>query len=258
MRKASALPIAVLALTALLTIPARGSSDDRVEPKGVIAAVAGARVSAGPEGSKLTRSPWGPELYRATVDSVVLVYVKDKGIGSGVVVSPSCQILTNWHVVEDERLAAIVFRPPAGKTLGTLTKDDVHVARVLRTSQPQDLAILQLDGCPAGVRYLALEDPERVEVGQDVFAIGHPEMLYWTYTEGVISQIRPRSRWEARGREYLATLIQTQTPISFGSSGGPLINRSGKIVGIVSNALADRVGFNFAISVHDLTAFLRR
>jgi len=255
--RTSVLLILVLVLTPLLTTRALGGPDDGVQPQAVLAAVAGARVSAGPEASPLTRAPWGPELYRATVDAVVLVHVKDKGLGSGVVVSPTCQVVTNWHVVEDARYVAIIFRPPASKTLAMLTKDDVWLGRVLRTSQPQYLALLQLERCPPNVRYLALEDPDRVEVGQDVFAIGHPEGLFWTYTEGVISQIR-RLRWESLGREYLATVIQTQTPVSFGSSGGPLINRFGKVVGIVSNALADRAGFNFAISVHDLLVFLGR
>jgi S1-C subfamily serine protease len=248
--------IMVVALTLPLTTSS-GGSDDGPETHTVLAALASARVSAGPEASPLTRAPWGPELYRATVDAVVLVYVKDRGFGSGVVVSANCDVVTNWHVVQDARYVAIVFRPPASRPLDMLTAGDVGLARVLRTSPLQDLALIQLVSCPANVRYLQLEDPDQVHVGQDVFAIGHPEGLLWTYTEGVISQIR-RLRWGAEGREYLGTVIQTQTPVSFGSSGGPLINRFGKVVGLLSNTLKDRPGFSFAISVHDLTAFLGR
>jgi S1-C subfamily serine protease len=219
-------------------------------------ALSGARVAVSPETSRLTRSPWGPELFRATVDAVVLVYVKDRGVGSGVIVSQNCEAVTNWHVVKEIRRVVVIFRPRPPKTFETLTQEDIFAATVLKTRPSLDLALLRLDRCPAGGSYLRLEDPERIEVGQDVFAIGHPEKLFWTYTEGVISQIRPRSRWKSDGQEFVATLIQTQTPVSYGSSGGPLINRSGNLVGVISNTLVERAGFNFAISAHELKPFL--
>lgn len=250
-------PILTTLMLVLLLGLAEGQTSD-VDPEAVARRLAAARISRGPDAAGVTRSPWGPEMYRATVDSVVLVAVKDKGFGSGVVISPNCHILTNWHVVEDARRVAVVFRPLPPRSLDILTKDDVRLARVLKTDQPTDLALLQLDPCPPGGRHLPLEEPDRIEVGQDVFAIGHPEQLYWTYTEGVISQIRPRNRWQAEGIQYVATVLQTQTPISVGSSGGPLINRSGRIVGIISNTLVDRAGFNFAVAVHDVRPFLTR
>jgi S1-C subfamily serine protease len=236
---------------------AQGQTSD-VDLEALKRRLTGAQISKGPDAAGVTRSPWGPEMYRATVDSVVLVAVKDKGFGSGVVISPNCHLLTNWHVVGAARQVAVIFRPLPPRSLDTVTKDDLRRARVLKIDQPTDLALLQIDPCPSGVRHLPLEEPDRIEVGQDVFAIGHPEQLYWTYTEGVISQIRPRNRWQAESVQFVATVLQTQTPISFGSSGGPLINRSGRIVGIISNTLVDRAGFNFAIAVHDVRPFLTR
>ncbi len=260
-----ALLAVAFSLTALsLSGSVAADSQPWVPIESIKAALSGVRVSAGPDASKLTRSPWGPELYRNTVDSVVLVLLPEKrgnswlvaGTGSGVIVSANCQLVTNWHVVKEVSYALVVFRPAPPQTLENLREDNISLARVLKTDQPRDLALLQLERCPSSAKFLPVEDPQHIQVGQDVFAIGHPKELYWTYTEGVISQIRPRYRWAIEGREYVATVIQTQTPISYGSSGGPLINQSGRLVGVISNLLVGPAGFNFAISAHELRTFL--
>jgi S1-C subfamily serine protease len=229
------------------------------------AALAGIHISQGPEASELTRSPWGPNLYKSTVDAVPLIYLPgetaDTAVsGSGVVVTSAGHILTNWHVVRDKPYAAVVFRPKPPRTMETLTEADVWVAKNLGTDSKKDIALLQLVGPLKGpkavdlsfLKFIPLEDPMQVEVGQDVFAIGHPQGLYWSYTEGVISQIRPRYKWTAGEDLFQATIVQTQTAISYGSSGGPLINREGKLVGLISSMITGQAGFNFAIAVHEL------
>lgn len=178
-------------------------------------------------------------------------------------ISHDGKILTNWHVTSPDEYAVVIFRPGKNKSYDDLTESDYWTAKVVHDSQEKDLALLQLveNGSglaapPSGLDFITLEEPDKLEVGQDVFAIGHPVGLHWTYTEGVISQIRPRYSWTMGGTHFLATVIQTQTFISYGSSGGPLINRNGKLVGIISNSLVGRAGFNFAIAVHELKAFL--
>ena len=227
-------------------------------------------ISQGPDASKLTRSPWGPSLYRNTVDAVVYImwFPKDAPdtmfTGSGVVVSASGHILTNWHVVRDNAYVLVLFRPKPPKTMADLTDADIWFARNLGTDQQKDIALLQLvttTNKPKTVdlsflKFIPLEDPMRVEVGQDVFAIGHPKDLFWSYTEGVISQIRPRYKWRADEDLFQATIVQTQTAIDHGSSGGPLINKEGKLVGLVSS-MSTQAGFNFAIAVHELVPLLR-
>ncbi len=265
MATSRALLVVAFFLTALsLSGSVAADSQLWVPIESIKAALSNVRVSAGPDASKLTRSPWGPEVYRNTVGSVVLVHAIENRLGSwvatrsgsGVAVFGNCDIVTNWHVVQEAKHAVVVFWPVPPKTMQTLTRNDYWLARVARTDQPRDLALLQLERCPPTWRFLLLEDPNQIQVGQDVFAIGHPQELYWTYTEGVISQIRPRYRWAFEGREYVATVIQTQTPVSFGSSGGPLINQSGRLVGVISNGLVGLPGFNFAISAHELRTFL--
>lgn len=229
-------------------------------------ALANIPISQGPDASKLTRSPAGPQLYRSTVDAVPLIYLPGEtpgaGVsGSGVVVTASGHIFTNWHVIRDSEYALVIFRPKPPKTMADLTESDVWVARNLGTIALKDLGLLKLVRPViktktmdlSFLKFIPLEDPLRVEVGQDVFAIGHPEGLYWSYTEGVISQIRPRYKWQAGEDLFQATIVQTQTAISYGSSGGPLINKDGKLVGLISTMITGQAGFNFAIAVHELS-----
>jgi len=223
------------------------------------AALAEKTISQGPEASMLTRSPWGPGMYQQTVDAVVLLYVPGEVegewmMGSGVLVTAAGHIITNWHVVQNASAAYVRFRAQGPKPL----KKDFWVAEVLATYPEKDLAFLELTQSLGGLTVfprfpiVPLEKPDNIQVGQDVFTIGHPVGLNWTYTEGVISQIRPRYFWEIDGREFRATVLQTNSDVSFGSSGGPLINSQGKLVGIVSNITPGQAGFNFAISAHEI------
>ena len=149
--------------------------------------------------------------------------------------------------------------------MADITDSDVWVARNLGIDAKKDIGLLQLVGPVSKaknvnlsfLKFIPLADPLSVEVGQDVFAIGHPEGLYWSYTEGVISQIRPRYKWQADEDSFEATIVQTQTAISHGSSGGPLINKDGKLVGLVSSMIIGQAGFNFAIAVHELRPLFR-
>ena len=238
----------------------------------VKAALSSIQISKGPDSSRVTRSPWGPGLYHEKVSSVVLIEIfemtgnqkyKALGQGTGVVISPSGMILTNWHVVWPYQDALVLFYPGTNTAYEDLIIDDVWYAVLVDSDQARDLALLQISSnltgtksIPSAINSISLEEPELIQVGQDVFAIGHPEGLHWTYTEGVISQIRPRYRWESKGHDFQATIVQTQTAVSYGSSGGPLINRNGKLVGIISHGIGNRAGFNFAISVHELRDFL--
>jgi len=223
----------------------------------ITAALPERTISQGPESSMLTRSPWGPGMYRQTVDGVVLITIleivegqwRKVGDGTGVLVTSAGHIITNWHVVEDAPWVVVRFRPEMDK--------DWWWAKVLVTYPKKDLAFLKLEQSSTGSKIfppfpvIELENPDNLMIGQDVFAIGHPVGLSWTYTEGVISQIRPRQAWEMSGTKYRATVLQTQTDISYGSSGGPLINSSGKLVGIVS-WMKGPAGLNFAISAHEI------
>jgi len=195
------------------------------------------------------RSPIGPQLYRRVVDSVVLVVTKES-IGSGVVVSAKGHILTNWHVAGDYEAVGVVVRSQELlKGIGQLRSEHVTLARVLATDLRRDLALLLVTTIPAGLRYVPLAEPGGVEVGQDVYAIGHPKGFLWSYTEGVVSQIRPDFQWKFReGSTHQATVIQTQTPMHPGSSGGALFDGGGRVVGITSGQQDPTLNLAIAVS----------
>ena len=113
------------------------------------------------------------------------------------------------------------------------------------------------DQAPADLVVLKLGDEGSVEVGSTVHAIGHPSGEYWTYTEGVVSQVRMDYEWTGEDQLlHKASVIQTQTPINPGNSGGPLLDEDAKVIGINSFSEAGKQGLNFAIGVADIKRFL--
>jgi len=195
------------------------------------------------------RSPIGPQLYRRVVDSVILVVTKD-AIGSGVVVTAKGHILTNWHVAGAYEVVGVVLRAKELlRGIGELRKEHIILARVVAIDPRRDLALLFTTPIPASLRPVPLGEPGGVEVGQDVYAIGHPKGLLWSYTEGVVSQIRPDYQWKfGEGSLHQATVIQTQTPMHPGSSGGALFDGDGRVVGITSGQQDPTLNLAIAVS----------
>lgn len=193
-------------------------------------------------------------LFRQWANGVVLVTVDD-GLGSGAVIDKAKGlIITNKHVVEDNDTVTVIFKPQgaleAGQAQGVR-------AEVIRVDELTDLALLRVAQVPAHVPQFALGSMTGLEVGADVHAIGHPTGEAWSYTQGIVSQIRHNYEWAAgEGISHRATVIQTQTPINPGNSGGPLIDDAGKIVGINSFVRRDAEGLNYAVSVEDIQTLL--
>src|SRR5262249_45680196 len=119
------------------------------------------------------------------------------------------------------------------------------------------LALVAVETPPLGFGPLEVAKMDSVAIGSDVHAIGHPTGESWTYTKGVVSQIRRDYSWKAEdGVEHKADLIQTQTPINPGNSGGPLLNDLGQIVGVNSFKSTDSEGLNFAVAASEVQRFL--
>lgn len=206
-----------------------------------------------PEGRSATRGAAETRVYQAAAPAVVLVVTKD-GLGSGVLVSADGRIVTNLHVVGDQTEVGVIFKPATEGA--AVDKKDVRVAKVIRRDGLADLAVIQVAETPAGVTPLKIGASSAVKVGADVHAIGHPTGQSWTYTKGVVSQIRHGYAWSADDKvEHKATVIQTQTPINPGNSGGPLLDDNLLVVGI-NSFISDGEGINFAVSAEDVTALL--
>lgn len=203
------------------------------------------------------------ELYRTLAPSVALI-ATDTGLGSGSLIatkpvagaiSKAGLILTNAHVVGNDREVAVIFKPqqegekidPAKAVLG----------RVLKVDPVHDLALVEAVSVPANASVMNFGAMNEVQVGADVHAIGHPAGQTWTYTKGIISQIRPGYEWQPGPSEkHVADVIQTQTPINPGNSGGPLISDGGRLIG-VNSFKQEGEGLNFAVSVGEVEKFLK-
>lgn len=150
----------------------------------------------------------------------------DKGVGSGVIVDENGLAVTNYHVLDGAKAAGAWTYDNAAHKIGLIAYDeslDLALIKVYNgTFHPMDFA-----------------DSDRVSIGQSVIAIGNPGGLDFTVTEGIISST---SR-ELEG----ATYIQTDVSINPGSSGGPLVDNLGRIVGINTKKISGFEGLGLAI-----------
>ena len=181
------------------------------------------------------------ELYRGCAPSIVGIsgYMNGKSgynWGTGVVLSSDGLILTNTHVIADCDRAAV-----------TLFDDSVYEAKLVGADSISDIAVLKIE--TEGLVPAAFGDSTVLEVGDRVAAIGNPlgEEFRMTLTDGIISAIE-------RGMNYKGhsmNLLQTNTAINEGNSGGPLFNMYGQVIGITNmkmmSSYSSIEGIGFAI-----------
>ena len=184
-----------------------------------------------------------PAIAKAADGAIVTIItaINDKPIaqGTGFVVSADGVIATNYHVIKEGNVAIVKF------------PDDTafSVDGVLAADKVRDLAIIKIHG--KTFRALTLGNSDQVQVGEEVVAIGNPLSLESTVSNGIISGVRI-------SKEQGGKFLQTTAPISPGSSGGPLFNMSGEVVGINTLYLEGGENLNFAIPVNDAKSLLRK
>ena len=203
-------------------------------------------------------------IYKNYANSVVFLYNPTEGkesLGAGFLVDSSGVILTNWHVTNGTKEIFVWPLPKDGAVeTEVLFKDiDPYFGSVIAENKTQDLALIKVSGLDPSAKVVDLGSNEDVGIGDTVYAIGHPNGLPWSFTLGTVSQIRKNKKWfyeELNNSEHLATVIQTQTPISPGNSGGPLFSENGKIVGINTWG-AEGQNLNFAVAVDHAKQFIK-
>jgi S1-C subfamily serine protease len=201
-----------------------------------------------------TRGATNVEVYKKAAPATVLV-VTDQNLGSGAVISDQGEVLTNWHVIQGASRMAVVFKPRKGVEI---KKELAFAATLVKVDQVADLALLKIQAPPQNVSVLPLGDMTDLEVGQDVHAIGHPDGEVWTYTTGIVSQVRPNYQWTGADKLlHQSKVIQTQTALNPGNSGGPLLNDRAEIIGI-NSFRGEGEGLNYAVAVDVVKAFLQR
>ncbi len=171
------------------------------------------------------------DLYYAARTQVVRLRTTT-GQGAGIVVSDSGRIITNMHLVEGDDTPTV--ETYAGK---------MSRAKTLRTRAELDLALVAVDTPSTGWVPMRVEHRGLPAVGSDVYVIGHPVGLGWTVTRGIVSAVRKA------GEIAPIDLIQTDAAISAGNSGGPLLDRDGRLVGIVAAKLTGRGIENVAFAI---------
>ena len=201
---------------------------ERVTPAVVQVQVSGYGAAAGDEGH-----------------GAAAFIVRQRGIGSGVIVDPAGYIVTNAHVVQGAQRVIVVL--PAATTGRNSRQDSmrrrVYPATIVGTHRDSDIAVLKIDG--VGLPALPLRRTAVVKQGELVFAVGSPQGLASTMTMGIVSS-------PARQLDLDAPLlfVQTDTPINPGNSGGPLVNVEGEVVGIntfILSGSGGSDGLGFAI-----------
>ncbi|HEY4162625.1 MAG TPA: trypsin-like peptidase domain-containing protein [Dongiaceae bacterium] len=194
----------------------------------------------------------GSDVYNKVAPGVVLI-INGDFIGSGAILNQNGLVITNHHVVAGADQVSVVFMPPAGTEVN---ESKAYDADVIRIDVIADLALIRIKNPPANLRLVEIGDPSSVQIGEEVNAIGHPHGEYWSYTRGYVSQIRPKYSWYDSHYDHVADVIQTQTPINPGNSGGPLLDDTGKLIGINSFLDPDAQGLNFAVSVDEVKRVL--
>ncbi len=232
-----------------------GGAHDRQAPEGPMAPPSVPSERSGRDDREVLPRPpsrdelehVAPHIRRAMAANVFLM-ARDGDAswsGSGIVIARSGQdvaILTNRHVVENDetrRLCGLRALTIAGEQLG--------VSTVWRAGRGIDLALVEARlAKPDDVEVMAL-GPGTVLVGAEVFAIGNPLGLAWSYTGGTLSAIRHWTTPEGQ----LVRVLQTDTAIAPGSSGGGLFHQDGRLLGVVSFLRQGPTGgsAHFALSI---------
>jgi S1-C subfamily serine protease len=189
-------------------------------------------------------------VYQAIAPSLVLIHAHDPSsddegqgqLGTGVIVNATGAILTSLHVITGAAAIDLTFA------------DGTQSAAVIASAQPEnDIAVLAASQLPAQFVPATLGNPNALRIGDEAYAVGHPFGLYGSMSAGVISGF-DRAYTPVTGGPELQGLIQIDAAVNPGNSGGPLLNRAGQVVGIVTALVnpTDQdvfIGIGFAVPI---------
>jgi S1-C subfamily serine protease len=183
-----------------------------------------------------------PAIAKAANGVVVSIITSDKdgkpdAQGTGFLVSKDGRIVTNYHVIKGA--SSVIVKLPDGAFY--------DVDGVVAFDKARDLAVIKAHG--QNFRVVTLGNSDQVQVGEEIVAIGSPLSLESTVSSGIVSGIRTI-------KEEGGKFLQVTAPISPGSSGGPLLNMAGEVVGITTLYLKGGENLNFAIPVNDAKLLL--
>ena len=186
--------------------------------------------------NKLSKTD-GVKIYFQCASSVVLIKSQNNPnkIGSGVFINyqDNFFVLTNEHVVKEDIKVQI-----------KLKNGQKFYGQVFKINKLDDLALIEIPKNIINIKEIPLANIKKIQVGDNVFVIGHPKGYEWSLSGGTISGIRQGT-------------IQTDAAVNPGNSGGALLNSKGELVGIVTFIIKGSNNLNFAISVEKVKQFLK-
>jgi len=168
------------------------------------------------------------------------MYEIPEGTGSGIIWDKVGHIVTNFHVIQSADVAQV-----------TLADHSTWKARRVGVAPDKDLAVLRIEAPRNRLKPIPIGTSDDLQVGQKVFAIGNPFGLDQTLTTGIISALGREI--ESVTRRPIQGVIQTDAAINPGNSGGPLLDSSGRLIGVntaIFSPFGTSVGIGFAIPVN--------
>ncbi len=237
----------VLAALLALLIYNAFSPNTQLTPKDVNNAIAIAMASATP------RPPFSEQVYQIIQPSLVLIQTDntdpnasgevEHSLGSGVIINRQGQVLTSLHVVDGAKNILLTFA------------DGTQANATIASSQPEiDIAMLNPSVLPPQYVPATIGSASAMQVGDDAYVVGNPFGLYSSMSAGVISGF-DRTFQPQNTNKVIHGLIQVDAAVNPGNSGGPLLDRNGFVVGIVTGIInpTDQsffIGIGFAVPIN--------
>lgn len=249
-RLRGALPFASGVIAALLALVLYNFlfPKSQLSEREVNEAIAIALASATP------RPAFSAQVYPIIAPSLVAIQTEDvtangeagRSFGSGVIVNDFGEILTSLHIVSSAAKITVFFA------------DGTESPATLVLAQPEiDIAVLQPDTLPREFVAATLGNPNAMRVGDEAYVVGNPFGLPWSLSAGVISGF-DRTFHSPGSDVVLEGLIQFDAAANPGNSGGPLLNRNGHVIGIVTGIVSPTdegyfIGIGFAVPIGTAT-----
>jgi S1-C subfamily serine protease len=203
--------------------------------------------------ASVTPSPaLSARVYHAIRPSLILIQTErpdkeedgevEHGVGSGVVINFNGDILTSLHVVDSATDIELIFADGSQSSAQVIVEQPENDIAVLRPNEPPGLIVPAILGNPGAMR-----------IGDEAFVVGNPLGLYGSMSAGVISGFN-RSFQPQDSDQKLEGLIQIDAAVNPGNSGGPLLNRGGQVIGIVTGLVNPTeqevfIGIGFAVPI---------
>ncbi len=220
-------------------------------------------------GSVAPQAAWGnAELYNQTLKATTWILAKNSegtSSGTGVLVDKERKlVITNAHVVGDARATVLFFaetkengRPETSRShyLTNVRKLGIR-GRVIAVDRKRDLALVELDRLPESAEQIEMAE-DSVGPGEEVDSIGNPGSTdaLWVYTKGSVKAVY-KKQFRTGAGEHDFMVVETTSPINSGDSGGPVVDRNGKLIAI-SQAIAPKArSVSYSVDITEIKAFM--